>query len=98
MSPRTRHALNGSMRVLVVDDEETFRFVMENRLRGSGHLVESAANAETALERIAERAFDVMLLDLRMPGAGGLGALGRLSGTGLPCVGAGLTGPADYYN
>ena len=96
MSPRTRHALNGSMRVLVVDDEETFRFVMENRLRGSGHFVESAANAETALERIAERAFDVMLLDLRMPGVGGLGALRRLSETGLPCEVVVLTGQPDY--
>ncbi len=92
MSPRTRHALNGSMRVLVVDDEDTFRFVMENRLRGSGHFVESAANAETALERIAEKAFDVMLLDLRMPGIGGLGALRRLSETGLPCEVVVLTG------
>ena len=96
MSPRTRHALNGSMRVLVVDDEDTFRFVMENRLRGSGHFVESAANAETALERIAEKAFDVMLLDLRMPGIGGLGALRRLSETGLPCEVVVLTGQPDY--
>src|SRR6059036_1263037 len=96
MSPRTRHALNGSMRVLVVDDEETFRFVMENRLRGSGHHVESAANAEAALERIAERAFDVMLLDLRMPGLGGLEALRRLAGTGLPCEVVILTGQPDY--
>src|SRR5437899_11378294 len=95
MSPRTRYALNGSMRVLVVDDEETFRFVMENRLRGSGHHVESAANAETALERIAERAFDVMLLDLRMPGVGGLGALRRLSETGLPCEVVVLTDQTD---
>src|SRR3989454_1958864 len=96
MSPRTRHALNGSMRVLVVDDEDTFRFVMENRLRGSGHFVESAANAETALERIAEKAFDVMLLVLRMPGIGGLGALRRLSETGLPCEVVVLTGQPDY--
>src|SRR5712664_3149847 len=96
MSPRTRHALNGSMRALVVDDEETFRFVMENRLRVSGHLVDAAATAETALERIAERAFDVMLLDLRMPGVGGLGALRRLSETGLPCEVVVLTGQPDY--
>src|SRR5213594_4566679 len=96
MSPRTRHALNGSMRVLVVDDEETFRFVMENRLKGSGHVVASAASGEAALERTAENAFDVMLLDLRMPGLGGLGALRRLSETGLPCEVVVLTGQPDY--
>src|SRR5437867_10068034 len=96
MSPRTRHALNGNMRVLVVDDEETFRFVMENRLKGSGHVVESAANAEAALERIAEKAFDVMLLDLRMTGMSGLTVLRRLAETGLPCEVVVLTGQPDY--
>jgi len=85
MSPRARHSLNGAMRVLVVDDEETFRFVMENRLKASGHYVECAPSGEIALERIGEKAFDVMLLDLRMPGIGGLGALRRLSETGLDC-------------
>src|SRR5207245_4091973 len=96
MSPRTRHALNGAMRVLVVDDEETFRFVMENRLKASGHYVECAPSGEVALERIGEKAFDVMLLDLRMPGIGGLGALRRLSETGLPCEVVVLTGQTDY--
>src|SRR2546428_12286621 len=96
MSPRTRRARNGSMRVFVVDDEDTFGFVVENRLRGSGHFVESAANAESGLERIAEKAFDVMLLDLRMPGLGGLGALRRLSEAGLPCGGVVLSGPPGY--
>jgi two-component system response regulator HydG len=88
--------MNGAIRVLVVDDDETFRFVMENRLRGSGHVVESAPSGEVALERIAEKVFDVMLLDLRMPGAGGLGALRRLSETGLPCEVVVLTGQPDY--
>jgi CheY-like chemotaxis protein len=72
------------MRVLVVDDEETFRFVMENRLKASGHYVECAPSGEIALERIGEKAFDVMLLDLRMPGIGGLGALRRLSRPDCP--------------
>ena len=96
MSPRARQATHGTIRVLVVDDEETFRFVMEKRLKGSGHVVECAPSGEAALERIGERAFDVMLLDLRMPGIGGLGALRRLSETGLPCEVVVLTGQPDY--
>ncbi len=96
MSPRARQSTHPAMRVLVVDDEETFRFVMENRLRASGHFVASAASGETALERIGEKAFDVLLLDLRMPGLGGLGALRRLSETGLPCEVVVLTGQPDY--
>ena len=55
MSPRARHSMNGAMRVLVVDDEETFRFVMENRLKASGHHVECAPSGEVALERIGEK-------------------------------------------
>src|SRR5256712_2570540 len=97
MSGKTRLADNGqAMRILVVDDEETFRFVIGNRLKGSGHLVETAASGEAALERIAEKAFDVMLLDLRMPGLGGLEALRRLAETGLPCEVVVLTGQPDY--
>jgi DNA-binding NtrC family response regulator len=84
------------MRILVVDDEEMFRFVMENRLKGSGHFVESASSGEAALERIGEKAFDAMLLDLRMPGIGGLGTLRRLRETGLPCEVVVLTGQPDY--
>src|SRR5439155_20669817 len=96
MSPETRDAVNEAMRVLVVDDDEQLRLVMENCLRESGHRVESAASSEVALERIAQTAFDVMLLDLRMPGLGGLGALRRLSETGLPCAVVVLTGQPDY--
>src|SRR3989441_963688 len=97
MSGETRLADNDqAMRILVVDDEETFRFLIGNRLEGSGHLVETVASTEAALERIAEKAFDVMLLDLRMPGAGGLGALRCLSKTGLPCEVVVLTGQPDY--
>jgi DNA-binding NtrC family response regulator len=84
------------MRVLVVDDDETFRFVMENRLRSSGHLVEAVASAQSALDRIAQKAFDVMLLDLRMTGMSGLAVLRRLAETGLPCEVVVLTGQPDY--
>src|SRR2546426_1963611 len=97
MSEKTRLADNGqAMRILVVDDEETFRFVIGNRLKGSGHLVEAVASGEAALEHIAEKAFDVMLLDLRMPGLGGLEVLRRLAETGLPCEVVVLTGQPDY--
>jgi DNA-binding NtrC family response regulator len=96
MSSRSRQVPNGSIRVLVVDDEETFRFVIEKRLRGSGWVVESAPSAEIALQKLTEKTFDVMLLDLRMPGMGGLAALRQLSESGLPCEVVVLTGQPDY--
>src|SRR5207247_101839 len=59
------------MNVLVVDDDDGFRVVMQRRLTASRHQVECVPNGEAALERLAVRAFDVVLLDLRMPGLGG---------------------------
>src|SRR5262245_2746004 len=96
MSPRPRTTQSGGMRVLIVDDDETFRFVMENRLRSSCHLVEAVASAQSALDRLAQKAFDVMLLDLRMTGMSGLAVLRRLAETGLPCEVVVLTGQPDY--
>jgi len=97
VSSETRLAGSGrGIRILVVDDDETFRFVIGNRLKASGHLVESVGSGEAALERVAEKTFDAMLLDLRMPGLGGLGALRRLSEMGLPCEVVVLTGQPDY--
>jgi DNA-binding NtrC family response regulator len=85
-----------AMRILIVDDDDTFRFVIGNRLKGSGHRVDSVATGEAALERIAEHTFDAMLLDLRMPGIGGLETLRRLGEGGLPCEVVVLTGQPDY--
>jgi DNA-binding NtrC family response regulator len=97
MSGKTRLADSvRTMRILVVDDDETFRFVIGNRLKASGHLVESVASGEAALARVAEKTFEAMLLDLRMPGLGGLETLRRLSQTGLPCEVVVLTGQPDY--
>jgi DNA-binding NtrC family response regulator len=63
------------MSVLVVDDEEPFRLLIERRLASSRHHVECAASGEAALDRLSDRTFDVVLLDLRMPGIGGIETL-----------------------
>jgi DNA-binding NtrC family response regulator len=83
------------MKVLVVDDEEPFRLLMETRL-GSRHHVECVPDGESALERLAARTFDVVLLDLRMPGIGGLEALKRMHDEHVPCEVVVLTGEPDY--
>ena len=75
MSGKTRLADNDqAMRILVVDDEETFRFLIGNRLEGSGHLVETVASGEAALEQLstslAERSPRVMAAMKRLVTAG----------------------------
>ena len=93
MSEDTRTKANGpAMNVLVVDDEEPFRLLIERRLTSSRHRVECVASGEAALDRLSDRTFDVVLLDLRMPGIGGLETLRRMRNEHISCEVVVLTG------
>lgn len=59
-------------RVLVVDDEAAIRLTMDALLRRKGYDVATAANGEEALGWLMQRAFDLVLIDLRLPGMNGL--------------------------
>jgi DNA-binding NtrC family response regulator len=61
--------------ILVVDDEEVMRDVLESLLSQDGYRVELAKTGEEGLARLSERAYDVILLDVSMPGIGGLRTL-----------------------
>src|SRR3984957_9160660 len=63
-------------RILVVEDEEKLRRVLELQLTSAGFEVEKAGTAETALQ-LAERA-DLVLTDLRLPGMDGLHLLSAI--------------------
>ena len=61
--------------ILIVDDEEVVRRSHLRSLAGSGCHAESAADGNEALRAMEARPFDVVLLDLRMPGLDGLHVL-----------------------
>lgn len=61
--------------VLVVDDEEVMRDVLESLLSGDGFRVDLAKTGEEGLARLHERTYDAVLLDVSMPGIGGLRTL-----------------------
>src|SRR5438034_1216940 len=61
--------------VLVVDDEEIMREVLETLLSAEGYRVDLAKTGEEGLESYGRRAYDTVLLDVSMPGIGGLRAL-----------------------
>jgi len=61
--------------VLLVDDEERFLDVLSHRLETRGMKVETATSGEHALERVADEAFDAIVLDLSMPGMDGIETL-----------------------
>lgn len=64
--------------ILIVDDEEIMRDVLEAILSGAGYKVELARTGEDAVAAYSERPFDVVLMDVSMPGIGGLTALEEL--------------------
>ena len=61
--------------LMLVDDEEIFRKVLSNELSLMGYEVLSLSSGEEACERINRENFDVVLLDIKMPGMGGIEAL-----------------------
>ena len=85
----------GAIRVLVVDDERPTRLLMEKELPRAGYLVTSAESGEEALEHLRTRDFDVVLLDLKMPGMGGMEALRRIRDSGASAEVVVLTGHPD---
>lgn len=61
-------------RVLVVDDEPQIRRIMRTTLTGAGYEVDHAKSGEEALEKLRSFRPDLVLLDINMPGMGGLAA------------------------
>lgn len=64
--------------VLVCDDEEIMRDVLETILSGAGYKVDLAKTGEEALDAYTQRPYDAVLMDVSMPGIGGLTALEKL--------------------
>ncbi len=67
--------------ILICDDEEIMRDVLETILSAAGYRVDLAKTGEEAVELYAEKAYDVVLMDVSMPGMGGLSALEALIGS-----------------
>ena len=61
-------------RILVVDDEPQIRRIMRTALTGAAYEVDDAKTGEEALEKVREFRPDLILLDINMPGMGGLAA------------------------
>jgi len=64
--------------VLLVDDEEKFLEVLSQRLVTRGVDADTSTSGEEALVKIKNKAFDAIVLDLMMPGIGGIETLKRI--------------------
>jgi class 3 adenylate cyclase len=72
------HQTAASGRILIVDDNASNRDLLSRRLAREGYRVTTVEDAAAAFERIAQETFDLVLLDLIMPGISGFEALCRL--------------------
>ena len=70
----------GALRILVVDDSEENRFLISEYLKDFGCRFEFAENGQIAVEKICSSAYDLVLMDLRMPVMNGYEATRRIRG------------------
>jgi len=65
-------------RILVVDDEETVRNLLQRILEETGYIVTTAANGQEAIYKLSLGEAKIMLLDMKMPGMSGIEVLQKL--------------------
>ncbi|MFH1861475.1 MAG: response regulator [bacterium] len=65
-------------RILVVDDEKNLRILYEDELQEEGYHVDVVDSAEAAFKLLKDHSYDVIVLDIQMPGMNGLEAMGHI--------------------
>jgi len=83
------------IRLLLVDDEDEFRQTISKRLAKRGLIADQAADGEQCLEILRNRAMDVVVLDVKMPGMSGIEVLQNISTRYLKTEVILLTGQAS---
>jgi DNA-binding NtrC family response regulator len=88
VSPHLQNSGENPPRILIIDDEAAIRESLETLLTLEGYAVDTADNGEAGLDRIGEQPFDLVLLDLALPGRNGIEILGSIRDrhTALPVI------------
>jgi DNA-binding response OmpR family regulator len=75
-------------RILVIDDDNAVRLTLRLLLEGAGHNVVAASDGRRGLDRLNAEAFDLLILDIFMPGMDGFETLRlvRQQNTSLPII------------
>lgn len=68
----------GRLRVLLVDDEEELVFTLAERLEYRGFEAEGVASGVEAIKRAEEKDFDIVVIDVKMPGMDGIEVMKRI--------------------
>ena len=83
MNPGAIPGKESRRRILVVEDEESLSLTLSDRLLAEGYAVEVRPTGEAALELLAAEPFDLVLLDVMLPGMDGFGVCVELRRRGL---------------
>lgn len=71
-------------RLLIVDDEEALRTMLQQELKHHGYEVDAADGGEVALEKLKNEPFDLVILDIRMPDVDGMEVLRQIRENNIP--------------
>ncbi|WP_187170595.1 response regulator [Salidesulfovibrio onnuriiensis] len=82
-------------KILIVDDEDRFRRSVTRLLNESGCMADAAPNGPEALDKLVAREFDVVLLDINMPGMSGEATFEAIKERGFDVETIFLTGQAS---
>src|ERR1051326_1800095 len=70
-------------RILIVEDEPSIAMVLEDDMRGEGYQTEVASDGDTAIRRATSQPFDLILLDIMLPGKDGFEVCREVRRAGL---------------
>jgi DNA-binding NtrC family response regulator len=90
--------MNGQIRILIVDDEESIRIATAAILEEEGYMVDTAADGKEAIEKSNANFYNVTLIDYRLPDMKGTELLTRLRETTPRMVKIMLTGYPSLQN
>ncbi len=82
VAPRSVEPASGAAKVLVVEDDAQVRTLVADALAHQGHHVRTAADGDQAMASLAAHRPDLVVLDLGLPGLGGVEVLRRIRDTG----------------
>lgn len=80
--------MSGSGRILLADDEQIFREATGDLLRKEGYVCDCVADAASAIEKLRQNSYDLLIADIKMPGNPGLELIKELPqlAKGMPTI------------
>lgn len=75
------------LRILLAEDDVNHTTLARQTLEDEGHCITAVPDGKRALEAVSRGAYDLVLLDMRLPGLDGREFIGRVRGAGTPVAG-----------